>query len=73
MIVNLRIDRLPRIHIVDRYFGAVKSLGIVNDRKGLDYYIPPGEEVDLSVLPDPFRQGYSDMRPFIAGILAALW
>ena len=58
MIVNLRIDRLPRIHIVDRYFGAVKSLGIVNDRKGLDYYIPPGEEVDLSVLPDPFRQGY---------------
>jgi ADP-heptose:LPS heptosyltransferase len=58
MIVNLRIDRLPRIHIVDRYFAAVKSLGVGNDRKGLDYFIPQGEEVDLSVLPDPFRKGF---------------
>ena len=58
MIVNLRMDRLPRIHIVDRYFTAVKSLGIINDRKGLDYFIPSGEEVDLSILPDPFRQGF---------------
>jgi ADP-heptose:LPS heptosyltransferase len=58
MIVNLRIDRLPRIHIVDRYFAAIKSLNIVNDRKGLDYFIPSGEEVDLSLLPDSFRQGF---------------
>ena len=58
MIVNLRIDRLPRIHIVDRYFAAVKSLGIVNDRKGLDYFIPSGEEVDLSLLPELFRQRF---------------
>jgi heptosyltransferase-2 len=58
MIVNLRMDYLPRIHIVDRYFTAVKSLGIINDRKGLDYFIPSVEEVELSVLPDPFRQGF---------------
>ncbi|MGA2823469.1 MAG: glycosyltransferase family 9 protein [Bacteroidales bacterium] len=58
MIVNFRIDRLPRIHIVDRYFAAVKSLDIVNDRKGLDYFIPSGEEVDLSLLPESFRQGF---------------
>ena len=58
IIVNLRIDRLPRIHIVDRYFAAVKSLGIVNDQKGLDYFIPSGEEVDLSLLPELFRQGF---------------
>jgi ADP-heptose:LPS heptosyltransferase len=58
MIVNLRIDRLPRIHIVDRYFAAIKSLNIVNDRKGLDYFIPSGEEVDLSILPESFRQGF---------------
>jgi ADP-heptose:LPS heptosyltransferase len=58
MIINLRMDRLPCIHIVDRYFTAVKSLGIINDRKGLDYFIPSGEEVELSVLPDPFRQGF---------------
>jgi ADP-heptose:LPS heptosyltransferase len=58
MIVNLRIDRLPRIHLVDRYFASIKSLDIVNDRKGLDYYIPSGEEVDLSLLPGSFRQGF---------------
>ena len=58
MIVNLRIDRLPRIHIVDRYFTAVETLGIVNDRKGLDYFIPSGEEVDLSLLPDAFGRSY---------------
>ncbi|MCX6247196.1 MAG: glycosyltransferase family 9 protein [Bacteroidetes bacterium] len=58
LIVNFRVDRLPRIHIVDRYFSAVKPLGIVNDRKGLDYFIPSGEEVDLSILPDPFRAGF---------------
>lgn len=58
MIVNLKIDCLPGIHIVDRYFSAVKSLGIINDQKGLDYFIPSGEEVDLSVLPDQFRQGF---------------
>jgi ADP-heptose:LPS heptosyltransferase len=58
MIVHLRIDRLPRVHIVDRYFDAVSHLGIVNDRKGLDYFIPAPEEVDLSVLPETFRQGY---------------
>jgi ADP-heptose:LPS heptosyltransferase len=58
VIVNLRIDRLPRIHIVERYFEAVKSLGILNDRKGLDYFIPAGEEVDLLSLPEPFRTGF---------------
>ena len=58
MIVRLRIDRLPRIHIADRYFRAVKSLGVVNDGKGLDYFIPSGDEVDLSLLPVQFRQGY---------------
>jgi len=58
MIVNLRIDRLPRIHIVDRYFAAVKPLGIVNDGKGLDYFIPEGEEVGHSVLPEQFRNGF---------------
>jgi ADP-heptose:LPS heptosyltransferase len=58
MIVNFRVDLLPRIHIVDRYFDAVKSLGIADDRKGLDFFIPSVDEVDLAVLPESFRQGY---------------
>jgi ADP-heptose:LPS heptosyltransferase len=41
LLVNFKVDRLPRIHIVDRYLQAVAPLGIVNDAKGLDYFIPP--------------------------------
>ncbi|HTX87945.1 MAG TPA: glycosyltransferase family 9 protein [Bacteroidales bacterium] len=45
MLVRMKIDRLPHIHVVDRYFGAVSPLGIRNDGKGLDYFIPPPEEI----------------------------
>lgn len=58
MIVNLHLDRLSRIHIVDRYFKAVRSLGVKNDHKGLDYFIPSGDEVALSSLPGPFQNGF---------------
>jgi ADP-heptose:LPS heptosyltransferase len=57
-IVNLKNDVLPRIHIVDRYFMAVRSLGVINDKMGLDYFIPVTEEVEISALPEAFRQGF---------------
>lgn len=47
LLVNLGINKLPDIHIVDRYFEAVKSLHVKNDSKGLDYFIP----VDTVVQP----------------------
>ncbi|MCF8229706.1 MAG: glycosyltransferase family 9 protein [Bacteroidales bacterium] len=59
MLVNLKIDLMPEIHIVDRYFEAVKELGIKNDGKGLDYFIPEKDRVNPSTLPDDFRQGYA--------------
>ena len=31
LLVNFKIDLLPDIHIVDRYFNALKTLGIEND------------------------------------------
>lgn len=43
LIVNLKINRLPKVHIVDRYLATIKSLGVVNDGKGLDYFIPESE------------------------------
>jgi len=45
LIVNLKINRLPQVHIVDRYLDTVKPLGVTNDGKGLDYFIPPEEEL----------------------------
>jgi len=44
ILVNFKINRLPNIHIVDRYLAAVKALGIKNDGAGLDYFLPEGIE-----------------------------
>ncbi len=48
LLVNLKIDRLPRVHIVDRYMEAAAWLGIRNDGEGLDFFIPPEAEVRIS-------------------------
>ena len=48
LLVNLKINRLPSLHVVDRYFETVKPLGVKNDGKGLDYFIPPIKEIDVS-------------------------
>lgn len=31
---------------------------ILNDRKGLDYFVPSDEEIKLSTLPEPFKSGF---------------
>ena len=58
LLVNLKINKLPDIHIVDRYFQTVRLFDVVNDKNGLDYYIPPGEEISVSDLPEEYRQGF---------------
>jgi len=56
--VNLKMKKLPEIHIVDRYFEAVEDLGVKNDYKGLDYFIGEGEGYDKANLPDHFHTGF---------------
>jgi ADP-heptose:LPS heptosyltransferase len=56
--VNLKIDRLPNIHIVDRYMKAVEPLGVRMDALGLDYFIPDKDEVPIDWLPEGFRQEF---------------
>ena len=51
LVVNTPINLLPKTHIVDRYFETVKSLGITNDKKGLDYFIPLADQIPTSALP----------------------
>ncbi len=60
LMVNLKINRLPKEHIVDRYFQAVKSFDVRNDKKGLDYFIPENGFVDLNEYP------LLGKKPFIA-------
>lgn len=38
---------LPDIHVVHRYFEAVRPLEVHYDGQGLDWFMPPGEEVDV--------------------------
>jgi ADP-heptose:LPS heptosyltransferase len=56
--VNFKIDRLPRIHIVDRYMETVSLFEVVNDSKGLDYFIPEKDSNTVLSLPPAFRSGY---------------
>ncbi len=58
LLVNLKIDRMPGVHIVDRYMDTVKNLGVVNDGMGLDYFIHEDERVPLNSLPESHRQGF---------------
>jgi ADP-heptose:LPS heptosyltransferase len=58
LLVNSKIDKLPDVHIVDRYMDTCKALGVSNDNEGLDYFIPEKDEVDISTLPSAFANGY---------------
>jgi len=58
LLVNFKINLLPEIHIVDRYFEAVKILNVKNDGKGLDYFIPENEKVNISELPSIHQNGF---------------
>ena len=58
LLVNFKIDKLPNVHIVDRYMETVAPLGIKNDNHGLDYFIPHKDEVEYDWLPDAFRKEY---------------
>ena len=45
----LKIDKLPDIHIVDRYMKATRLFDVHNDGNGLDYFINPTDEVDTKI------------------------
>ena len=58
LLVNFKINKLPNVHIVDRYLETVKIFDVKNDNKGLDYFIPPADEVDIKNLPEFLQSGY---------------
>lgn len=58
LLVNLKINRLPRIHIVDRYLKTINLFAVNNDNKGLDYFISEADEINLNTLPSRFQKGY---------------
>ncbi len=58
ILVNFKKNFLPDIHIVDRYFKTIESLGVKNDNKGLDFFINENETIKSPQLPETHRNGF---------------
>ncbi|MBL7964259.1 MAG: glycosyltransferase family 9 protein [Flavobacteriales bacterium] len=61
MLVNFRWDRMPPVHIVDRYLSTAAHLGVKNDDRGLELFLPADREVPITSLPEPHQKGYTAM------------
>jgi heptosyltransferase-2 len=61
-LVNFKWNRMPDVHIVDRYLDAVKALGIESDQNGLDYFLP--KEFESSVT---LPSGFTDYVVLVLG------
>jgi len=62
--VRLKLNFLPDVHIVERYFENLYEINVHNDKKGLDFYIPEDAGFDEDDLPMVFEDG------FVAVVLA---
>ena len=58
LLVNFKINILPPIHVVDRYMQTLSPLGIKNDLKGLDFFIPLKDKINITSLPLTHQNGY---------------
>jgi len=58
LLVNFNINKPPAVHIVDRYFEAIKPLNLINDHKDLDYFIPANAVVQPSDISVRLGKGY---------------
>ncbi|MCC6252579.1 MAG: glycosyltransferase family 9 protein [Bacteroidia bacterium] len=61
LLVNFKINKLPSVHIVDRYFEALKNFNIKNDKRGLDFFIPDKDIINIHQLPTFLHNGYISM------------
>lgn len=58
LLTALKVNRLPNVHIVDRYMDTLRDFKIKNDGGGLDYFIPENEQVKDSDIPTSHLAGY---------------
>jgi len=57
LLIKFKIDTLKN-HVVDRYFSAVKPIHVINDGKGLDFFIPEHDHLGADKLPFTHVAGY---------------
>ncbi len=64
---SLKINKLPDQHIVDRYLETLSNFNIIYDGKGLDFFIPENEEIDLEANYPSLKKN----NPYIALVVGA--
>ena len=47
LLTVFKINRMPKMHVVDRYFKAVEPLDVRNDLLPCDFFLSAGDEVNL--------------------------
>jgi ADP-heptose:LPS heptosyltransferase len=55
---SFKINILPNVHIVDRYFKTVEKLKVKNDGNGLDFFITDAEQIKQNDLPTTHLFGF---------------
>lgn len=51
LLTALKINRMPKVHIVDRLLATAAPLGVQPDGQGLNYFYPPEADAILHTLP----------------------
>lgn len=51
LLVNLKVNMMPDKSIVERYFEAVRPMDVLNDGKGLDYFLPEEKRLTNKDIP----------------------
>ena len=65
LLVNLKVNKMPNLHLVDRYFQAVKTIGVVNDSKNNTFFISAENEIDIK------KQFNLSPKSYIAVVIGA--
>lgn len=58
LLVNFKINKMPDVHIVDRYKKAAAHLGLLDDGHGLDYFLSENDEPDRMLIPKSHQSNY---------------
>ncbi|MCO5237073.1 MAG: glycosyltransferase family 9 protein [Chitinophagaceae bacterium] len=58
LLTRFHLNFMPGVHISQRCLEALLPLGIKDDGRGLDYFIPREEEVEITELPVSHQMGY---------------
>jgi len=58
LLVRFKKNRMPQVHIVERYFKTLEKIGLKNDDKGLEYYSGLEQEKNIPGLEESVQDQY---------------